>query len=266
MNLWRCMMIGGFLGLSGCGRSQSQQKPQTRHLTVFAAASLAEPFTELGARYAATHPGVSFNFNFAGSNALRLQIEQHSPADVFASANQKEMKKLLDEGWVDSDSVHIFAGNRLALIVPAANPAKIASFADLARPGLNLIAADKAVPAGAYFEALLDEAARRPAYGPAFSTAVRANTSRRSHAAPVSISRGILRRLCFHRKARKSSPTTISSRPLSSEREIQSFPAQGKKRLATAGGIAPGIAADPSAARIDRPRRARPICAKSGSA
>jgi molybdate transport system substrate-binding protein len=171
MNAWQKIAMASVVGLAGCGHGATH----AGKLTVFAAASLAEPFTELGRRYEAAHPGVSITFNFAGSNVLRLQIEQHAPADVFASANQTQMKALLDDGLVNADSVHVFAGNRLTIIVPSSNPAHIAAFADLAKPGLKLVAADKAVPAGAYFEKLLERAAARAEYGKSFSAAVLAN-------------------------------------------------------------------------------------------
>ncbi len=167
--------MAAFVGLSGCGRGATQ----TATLNVFAAASLAEPFTELGKQYEAAHPGVSVAFNFAGSNVLRLQIEQHAPADIFASANQREMKTLSDEGLINADSVHVFAGNRLTIIIPSSNPGKLVTFADLARPGLKLVAADKAVPAGAYFEKVLQRAADRAEYGKDFSAAVLANVRSR---------------------------------------------------------------------------------------
>jgi molybdate transport system substrate-binding protein len=171
MTNWQKIALASVVGLSGCGRSAA---PPGK-LQVFAAASLAEPFTELGKRYEAAHPGVSITFNFAGSNVLRLQIEQHAPADVFASANEAQMKALLDGGLVNSDSVRVFAGNRLTIIVPSSNPAHVVAFADLAKPGLKLVAADKAVPAGAYFEKLLERAAARTEYGNSFSSAVLAN-------------------------------------------------------------------------------------------
>jgi molybdate transport system substrate-binding protein len=175
MNNWQKVAMASVVGLAGCGRGAAQPAK----LNVFAAASLAEPFTELGKHYEAAHPGVSITFNFAGSNVLRLQIEQHAPADVFASANQAQMKALLDGGLVNSDSVRVFAGNRLTIIVPSSNPAHIVAFADLAKPDLKLVAADKAVPAGAYFEKLLARAAACAEYGKGFSAAVLANMQSR---------------------------------------------------------------------------------------
>jgi molybdate transport system substrate-binding protein len=172
---WREAAIAGFAGVIGCGRGTVA----TSKLNVFAAASLAEPFSDLGKRYEQAHPGLSVTFNFAGSNVLRLQIEQHSPADIFASANQREMKALLDDGLLNPDSIHVFAGNRLTIIVPASNPAKLITFADLAKPGLKLIAADKAVPAGAYFERALQRASELPEYGHDFGAKVLANVRSR---------------------------------------------------------------------------------------
>jgi molybdate transport system substrate-binding protein len=175
MNYLQGAVIAGVVGVAGCGRGT---KP-TSKLNVFAAASLAESFTELGKRYEQAHPDVSVTFNFAGSNVLRLQIEQHAPADVFASANEHEMKALLADGLVRTDSIHVFAGNHLTILVPASNPANITTLADLAKPGLKLVVADKAVPAGAYFLKALQRATESPDYGKQFSEKVLANVRSR---------------------------------------------------------------------------------------
>ena len=65
--------------------------PEARTLNVFAASSLTDAFTEIGKSFEAANPGVTVTFNFAGSQALRTQIEEGAPADVFASASGKEM-------------------------------------------------------------------------------------------------------------------------------------------------------------------------------
>ncbi len=71
-----------------------------RTLTVFAAASLTEAFGEIAADFETSHPGVDISLNFAGSNTLRAQIEAGAQADVFASANAKEMETLVAAGLV----------------------------------------------------------------------------------------------------------------------------------------------------------------------
>ena len=48
------------------------------------------------------------------------------PADVFASANEKEMNAAGSEFLVKPGTIHDFAGNRLTVIFPRDNPGKIA--------------------------------------------------------------------------------------------------------------------------------------------
>jgi ABC-type molybdate transport system substrate-binding protein len=61
---------------------------------------------------------LSVDFNFDGVPALRAQIEQGAYADVIVSANLKHMDALRSEGYMDNNTVEIFAGNKVAVIVP----------------------------------------------------------------------------------------------------------------------------------------------------
>src|SRR5262245_53732550 len=63
-------------------------------LVVSAAASLTDALKEIGQEFEKQHAGDKVTFNFAASGALRAQIEQGAPADVFISADQPEMDKL----------------------------------------------------------------------------------------------------------------------------------------------------------------------------
>ncbi|WP_445155985.1 molybdate ABC transporter substrate-binding protein [Arthrobacter sp. Hor0625] len=119
-----------------------------RTLTVFAAASLKAPFTELAREFEASHQGTAVTLSFAGSADLATQLSQGAPADVFASADAKIMAKVLDAGLVEGTPRN-FASNVLALAVPPANPADIGSFADLARPGVKVVVCAAQVPCGA---------------------------------------------------------------------------------------------------------------------
>lgn len=144
-------VIGAFL-LSGC-TTPSPSPDASRgvfagSITVFAAASLKTTFTELAERFEASHPGTTVDLNFAGSADLVTQITEGAPADVFASADQKNMAKLTDTGLVEGDPVD-FATNTLEIAVPPDNPAGIAAFADLADPGLKLVICAPEVPCGA---------------------------------------------------------------------------------------------------------------------
>jgi molybdate transport system substrate-binding protein len=113
--------------------------------TVFAAASLTNvlPQIDRTARY-----------SFAGSDQLALQIRQGAPVDVYASASPKFPELLYRDGLVLKPVV--FATNRLAVLVPRSNPAKIRSVYDLRRSGLRVVIGDRSVPIGSYTRQLLD--------------------------------------------------------------------------------------------------------------
>jgi molybdate transport system substrate-binding protein len=121
---------------------------------VFGAASLRGAFESMAAPYQA-QSGVTLTFSFDASSALRTQIEQGAPADVFASADTRNAVALADEGMVIGDVVP-FACNQLTIIVPAGNPAGITSPADLAKPGVKVVAAGEEVPITQYANQLVD--------------------------------------------------------------------------------------------------------------
>tara|TARA_Y100001960_G_scaffold31481_1_gene27464 strand:- start:51859 stop:52653 length:795 start_codon:yes stop_codon:yes gene_type:complete len=140
--------------LSGC--VQPSVDPNTKtELLVYAASSLTGPFTEIEDAFEKAIPQVDVRMVFAGSQALRLQIEQGAPADIFASANQTHMDALIRGKHIEKS--HYFASNELALIVPNNNPAGVETFADLASTSLLVLGSDN-VPVGTYTEQLLDRA------------------------------------------------------------------------------------------------------------
>jgi molybdate transport system substrate-binding protein len=116
-------------------------------LSVFAAASLRDVFGTLGATFEREHPGVKVRFNFAGSQELRTQLENGAPADVFASADTRHMNGARRAGLVDAPA--FFATNVPVIVVPADNPAKVRTLADLASVKRLVIGAPE-VPIGAY--------------------------------------------------------------------------------------------------------------------
>lgn len=139
-------------------------------LTVFAAASLTASFTEMGKAFEAANPGSKITFNFAGSQALRTQIEQGAKADVFASADNNNMDPLKKQGLVNDAPV--FARNRLVVIAPKDNAAGVKTLKDLSKPGLKLDIADASVPVGNYTLQVLDKLAADATYGADFKTQV----------------------------------------------------------------------------------------------
>lgn len=140
---------------TGCGAAEEAGRPVTLHL--FAAASLQEPFEELGEQFESEHEGVDVEFNFAGSSTLVEQIRQGAPADVFASANTSTMDTLVEAGLQGADPVD-FAANTLMIAVPRGNPADVADLQSLTAEDLNLVVCAPEVPCGAATETV-EEAA-----------------------------------------------------------------------------------------------------------
>jgi molybdate transport system substrate-binding protein len=147
----RLMTVGiaAGLALAGCGGAQTEQPAAERvPVTVLAAASLKGVFTTLKPQFEAANPGADLQFSFGGSSELATQIINGAPADVFASANEKQMKVVVDAGKV-LGTPQPFVTNVLTIVVPTGNPKNIQSFADLAKPGVTEIVCAPQVPCGA---------------------------------------------------------------------------------------------------------------------
>ncbi|GAA4151149.1 molybdate ABC transporter substrate-binding protein [Leifsonia shinshuensis] len=141
---------------TGCSADAGSAPPTqtpTKHavtgtITVFAAASLSKTFTELGTEFEKANPGSTVRFSFGGSSDLVTQLSAGAPADVFASADRKNMDKAVSAS-VTSGEPADFATNVLAIAVPPGNPAHVTGWADLARPGLKVVVCAPQVPCGA---------------------------------------------------------------------------------------------------------------------
>ncbi|UXA10413.1 molybdate ABC transporter substrate-binding protein [Mycobacterium sp. SMC-8] len=135
------------LAVMTAGCAWPHHDPQAT-LTVFAAASLESTFTELGTRFEHDHPATVVTFNFAGSSDLVAQLAQGAPGDVFASADTANMTKAVEAGLVAGAPAQ-FASNTLTIVTSPGNPHRITSFADLTRPGLQVVVCAPQVPCGA---------------------------------------------------------------------------------------------------------------------
>lgn len=170
------------LTLSACsGNNNSKTAPvaseddQGKGLTIFAAAALTEAFTELGERFEELHPGISVSLNFAGSHQLAQQIAQGAPADVFASANLKQMEVAIDTERVEQEQMRVFAGNRLVIVFPADNPARLGNLGDLGAPNTRVVLASEAAPVGQYALEYLDNASQEGGLGSDYKAKVLEN-------------------------------------------------------------------------------------------
>jgi molybdate transport system substrate-binding protein len=143
------LLVGGFA--AACGDDRNAASPAGTALSgeiiVHAAASLNDAFKEAGAQFQALHPGVKVTFNFASSPALATQINQGQPGDVFASADNANMKLVTDKGGADAPA--IFATNFPVIVVPTSG-SHVQSFQDLSESGIKLVLAAPAVPIGNY--------------------------------------------------------------------------------------------------------------------
>ena len=149
------------------------EAPASGSITVFAAASLTDSFKEIGEAFKAAHPGSDVTFNFGASSSLAAQINQGAPADVFAAASGSTYKTVADAGNAAAPTT--FATNKLTIITPADNPAKITGLKDLTNPGVKLVLAVKGVPIRDYAEQIFTKAAADSSFGSDFSNAVHKN-------------------------------------------------------------------------------------------
>ncbi len=168
----RKLLILLLVWLTGCTTDLPAQRAVT--LRVFAAASLSGAFSELGAGFAAAHPGVTVEFNFAGSQQLAQQLAQGAPADVFASANQRQLEAVAGAGRALAEDARVFAHNRLIVIYPKGSARPLTTLADLAQPGLRVVLAASEVPVGQYAREFLDKASAGE-LGPDYAGTVLAN-------------------------------------------------------------------------------------------
>ncbi|MGV9801188.1 molybdate ABC transporter substrate-binding protein [Mycobacterium sp. NPDC003449] len=133
-------LVSGCAGASGTDAAAGS-------ITVFAAASLKTAFTEIGEQFKADNPGASVEFSFAGSSDLVTQLTQGADADVFASADTRNMDKAVHAGLVYGNPVK-FATNTLTIAVAPGNPKGIKTFQDLTKPGLSVVVCAPPVPCG----------------------------------------------------------------------------------------------------------------------
>jgi molybdate transport system substrate-binding protein len=145
MRALRIVVATMCLAVAACGGNGSGGMPA---LTVSAATSLKQAFTNYGDEFSAAHA----RFSFAGSDQLAAQIRQGVKPDVFAAANTKLPDQLFAKGLVQKPTV--FAANRLVVAVPARG-AKVGSLADLTSSGVSIAMGSASVPVGSYTRKVL---------------------------------------------------------------------------------------------------------------
>jgi len=132
-------------GVVGCGSkspssSPSQPAAASAKIVVFAAASLKAAFTQISQQFKTENPGAGVDFEFAGSSELATQLTQ-------GSADTAQMATVAKAGLLTGNPTN-FASNTLVIVTAPGNPKKIGSFADLGKPGLDVVICQQPVPCG----------------------------------------------------------------------------------------------------------------------
>lgn len=129
-------------------------------ITVSAAASLTNAFTEVARAFEAARPGTRILLNFGASGALLQQMDKGAPVDVFASADQETMDLAQKKGLVAAQDRQDFARNALVVIVPADGGPTIKRLNDLGQAAVKRVAVGNpaSVPVGRYAKRALEAA------------------------------------------------------------------------------------------------------------
>jgi molybdate transport system substrate-binding protein len=209
-------------------------------LTILGAASLKGVLDQARTAWEAANPGSKLTISTDSSSALEAQIEQGAPADVFLSADTTNPAKLVARGLAAGDLI-TFAGNELIVIVPTSNPARITTPADLAKPGLKIIAAGDGVPITAYAMKLVANLARQPGYPSDFLAAYTSNIASKEDNVKAVVAKVVLGEgdaaIVYVTDAK--APTKVTTLPVPAEANVP----------ATYAGVVVKDSANPDAAR-----------------
>lgn len=170
-----CLALLVGLTASGCGQS-GQSTPTTGQMsevTIFAASSLTDALGKVKTNLE-TDGKSKLTYNFAGSQALVTQLSQGAKADLFASADAKNMDAAIQAGVVETGTQKLLVTNKLVVAVRT-DSTTVKTLKDLATPGLKLVLAAPSVPAGNYSLQSLDKLSSTSEYGADFRSKVEAN-------------------------------------------------------------------------------------------
>lgn len=142
--------------LAACGAPSPDSPTDDGRITVFAASSLTEAFTDIARQFEQANPGTTVVLAFGGSSTLATQIAQGAPADVFAAANTSTMDSAV-ASVPEAGTPTPFASNTLAIVTPVAQTRAVSSLADLVDPSVTVSICQQVVPCGAATISLFDK-------------------------------------------------------------------------------------------------------------
>jgi molybdate transport system substrate-binding protein len=129
-------MAAGFLLVASASGCSAQSHPATTSITVFASSAMIKSLTAIGKQFEAENPGTAVEFIFSSSSDLSAELANGNDADVFVSGDHDNMAAVANAGLIAAPPVPI-AANSLVVATAAGNHEKVASLADLARPGVR---------------------------------------------------------------------------------------------------------------------------------
>lgn len=139
--------------------SCNQQDPSSQQtsLRISAASSLTTVMKEIKKQYENKHPEQKITIHYASSGTLAHQLIQGAPSDLYISASERWMDKVVREGLIQQEDVQPLLKNRLILASYQGNEIQISQLADEA---FNQFAMGdpESVPAGAYAKQALEHA------------------------------------------------------------------------------------------------------------
>lgn len=108
-------------------------------LTIAAASSVTEAFTEIGAAFEASN-NCRITLSFGSTGTLVEQITNGAPFDIFAAANESAITGLDEKGSILSDTIQIYATGRIGIATYKGREIEATTLEDLKNPKIKVIA------------------------------------------------------------------------------------------------------------------------------
>ena len=140
------LLVAGTLGAG------SAQKP----IRVFAATSLTDALATAIAYFDEAHPSSRVVPQFGASSDLARQIIAGAPADLFFSADQRQLDRVSREGLIQKGARTDVLSNELVIVRHREEPGTVDGPADFEALGRIAMADPQVVPAGVYARLYLE--------------------------------------------------------------------------------------------------------------
>ena len=131
----------------------------TGSITVSAASSLGAVFDRIVTDFERAHPGTSVHLNLGPSSSLARQIEQGTPADVLAAADDVTVRRL-ERAGLTRGKPKTLARNEMVIVTKPGNPQRVRTVRDLEDAGVVALCAAE-VPCGQYAAQVLTRSGAR---------------------------------------------------------------------------------------------------------